>query len=178
VRGGSIGPHAAGSRGCIGNIYCAIGAQTANEIPGRVNVYDGDVTGTVQASQGAEVHILGGTLTDVDLRTLDVAYMEISGGDFVDPTLLAFDESWVDISGSGFNYPPGPISSTSGTLTGMLDDGTPITLPFARASTATIELPEPSALTALGSGIAPTWGSFSPIQVMSLQSTDVRFSPK
>jgi hypothetical protein len=47
-----------------------------------------------------------------------------------------------------------PIPNTTGTLTGTVFDGTPINLDFARASTATITLPEPSGLAGLASGVA------------------------
>jgi len=161
IRAGSIGyPDSAGLY-CTGNIWCSVGAQAGrHQAFARVNIWGGDVTGRIQSSTDGsttgtgEIHVYGGAFTNVELRAVDESYIELTGGDFVNSTLLAFDESLVVIYGSGFNYPMGPIPNTTGTLTGTLDDGTPITLPFARASTATIELPEPSALTALGSGVA------------------------
>ena len=71
------------------------------------------------------------------------ASLKFTGGDY----------SRQDIEGM-VNFPLGDIVATSGTLTGTLADGTLINIDFARASTATITLPEPSAMTALGSGIA------------------------
>jgi len=46
----------------------------------------------------------------------------------------------VTINGSDFNYPFGEVSDNTGTLTGVLADGTPLSVPFVRASSATITL--------------------------------------
>ena len=60
----------------------------------------------------------------------------------------------MEIHGSDFNLPFGDITATSGTLTGILADGTPLNVDFGRASTATITLvPEPSTALLLAAGL-------------------------
>jgi hypothetical protein len=59
--------------------------------------------------------------------------------------ILALASGIITISGSGFNFPFGDLVPLSGTLTGVLSDGTPLNVNFGRASTATITLiPEPT----------------------------------
>jgi hypothetical protein len=74
-----------------------------------------------------------------DITARNPSLTDISGGD-LSGNLLALDDSVVRITGTDFNLPLGDITATCGTLTGILADGTPLNLPFGRASTATITL--------------------------------------
>jgi hypothetical protein len=76
-----------------------------------------------------------------DVTVHDTAYFEVSGG-ILNGMLLALDEGQVLIEADTLNYPPGPIADIQGTLIGTLADGSPINIPFGRASTATITVPE------------------------------------
>jgi hypothetical protein len=67
--------------------------------------------------------------------------MTVSGG-AMNGMLLALDAGQVLIEADTLNYPPGPIADIQGTLIGTLADGSPINIPFGRASTATITVPE------------------------------------
>ena len=116
-----------------------------------INISGGQVIGDVGAGASAIVDISGG-LFDGQLRASDSSSWLITGGDFSD--LLAVQDASLVIMGTGFNHPLGDIVATSGTITGTLEDETPLNVSFGRASTATITLPEPNALAALGSGIA------------------------
>ena len=59
--------------------------------------------------------------------------------------VVALGSGTITIAGIGFNLPLGNITATSGTLTGVLLDGSALSVTFGRASTATIMLvPEPS----------------------------------
>ena len=117
----------------------------------ELSISGGEFAGDLQVHDSL-TNVSGGTFTGL-IRASGNALLDISGG-LPLGGLLALDDSVVQIFGSGFNFPLGDIVATSGTLTGTLADGTPINVNFGRASTATITLPEPSALTALGSGIA------------------------
>ena len=57
----------------------------------------------------------------------------ISGGEFINRVdLVANDRSSIVLIGSTFNYPFGPISDTSGTITGTLSDGSSVGLDCTR----------------------------------------------
>jgi hypothetical protein len=112
----------------------------------------GGIISELDIEEWADVYVSGGTI-ERGTSTSDQSILVIDGGTFGSP-IIAFGTSYIYIEGSGFNYPYGPIPVSSGTLTGTLSDGTPLDVEFGRASTAVIELPEPSALMALESGIA------------------------
>lgn len=60
--------------------------------------------------------------------------------------VVAVDETLFHIFGNSFNHPLGELD-TSGTLTGFLENGSPLDIDYGRATTATIRLiqaPEPS----------------------------------
>jgi hypothetical protein len=90
---------------------------------------------------GGEIHLAGN------------GFCDISGGTFDDGSiLLATANSSMTIFGTEFNYPWGNIQPLSGTLIGTLvatedsggpGEGTPINIPFGRASTASIILAQP-----------------------------------
>jgi hypothetical protein len=61
----------------------------------------------------------------------------------------------INVYGSGFDYAYGPISASSGTLTGTLSDGSPLNLTFFQESPGEIILnptPEPATLSLLALG--------------------------
>jgi hypothetical protein len=68
-------------------------------------------------------------------------------GDGARHELQALDNATIMVYGSGFNFPFGPISALSGTLTGNLRNGNPIHWSFTRGAGAEIVLavPEPVA---------------------------------
>jgi len=76
-------------------------------------------------------------------------------GSGVRTEIVAEDSSTIFIFGSGFNFGLGDIQSLSGTVTGTLEDGSPIEWRFARDADARIVLavPEPSSAI-LGVGFA------------------------
>jgi hypothetical protein len=99
------------------------------------------------ASESSKVNISGGTIT---LSASDSAMGTISGGTI--NSLFAGQASGahtsiITLEGSGFNYPYGPISDATGTLTGVLISGDAINADFQIHSNASIVLvPEPSTL--------------------------------
>jgi hypothetical protein len=103
-------------------------------------------------SDEAYLEFWGGRV-EGDFVTANLGFANLLGGTIAG-SLFALDGSLLWIRGSDFNYPIGELFETSGTLTGTLLDGTPINNPFGRDPLAQIFLPEPSALTALGSGVA------------------------
>jgi energy-converting hydrogenase Eha subunit B len=110
----------------------------------RVRVAGGSISGNVIASDDAEAEIVGGTLL-AGLLANGQGHATISGG-FI-ASIFARDTSRVDLQGTGWNLPLGDIAAVSGTLTGTLADGTPISATFQRDAGATIHLaPEPGAL--------------------------------
>jgi hypothetical protein len=127
----------------------SIGVLSTN---GGVVDITGGIVSEINAEHLAVVVVTGGEI-ERGAEMLGNSTLEVYGGTWGNH-IFAFDTSYVTIWGSQFNYPDGPLVPSSGTLTGVLEDGTPINLDFGRASTATIFLPEPSALAALGSGIA------------------------
>ena len=112
----------------------------------------GHVEGDLVAANFGSANLVGGHV-EGDLVTTNFGYASLWGGTIAG-SLFALDSSLIWIHGSDFNYPTDEIFETSGTLTGTLHDGTPINIPFRRDPSADIWLPEPSALMALGSGIA------------------------
>jgi hypothetical protein len=109
-------------------------------VPSVVNVSGGSVAGGLSAS--ALAFVSGGEIAG-DVTASGSGEIEISGGS-IGGMLVALDDAEIRVLGGDFNHPLGAISDTSGTLTGVLADGTPIDVPFGRASSATILVPEPS----------------------------------
>lgn len=109
---------------------------------GLLIVASGSVTGDAFAERFGVVELHGGSVGG-DAFTEDSGVVELHGGT-LGGMLIAIDDSQIRVFGTNFNYPLGEIPDTSGTLTGVLADGTPIDVPFARASTASILVPEPS----------------------------------
>ena len=104
-----------------------------------VTIYEGQIDEGIVGE--ATLRLLGGAVNG-GLNPGSVADWHVEGGEFDD--LVAVSNATVTIVGSDFNYPYGPLP-TSGTLTGTLANGDAVNATFARASTATITLPEPGA---------------------------------
>jgi len=64
----------------------------------------------------------------------------------------------LSIYGTGFNYPDGELPVDTGTLTGFLSDGSPVSDPFTGGERIFLNeaapTPEPASLTLLGIGVA------------------------
>ena len=117
-----------------------------------MNLIGGIVTQELRSFDASVMNVSGGSVSG-DARASGGSVINISGGTF-DGNLLAFDNASLIIKGFGFNFPIGDLVATQGTLTGFLNDGTPVDNFFARVSTATITLvPEPSTALLLASGL-------------------------
>lgn len=138
ISGGSIG---SGDRS--ESIYIKENARV--EMSGGVNER------SIQVFDAGEIGISGGTIgfgwSDGNLRLTDQASAVVSGGQFnPEFDFLVLQESTLTIVGEGFNYAFGEVTPLSGTLEGILADGSAISVTFGRASTARIVLaPEPGA---------------------------------
>lgn len=102
-----------------------------------VSVLDGSVWGTV-ARGGSLIAIHGGAFQARDQESI----------------LVAEDDAKIYVYGSDFNYGLGPIGAPSGTLSGVLANGTPILGTFSIQGNGEIILvPEPATLALLASGL-------------------------
>ena len=122
---------------------------------GLVTISDATLHGEITANGFADFRINSGIILG-NITTQSSGVVEIIGGS-LSGDLLALDSSMIVLIGPYFNFPFGDITANSGTLTGILADGTALDVNFGRSSTGTITLvpaPEPSALTSLGFGIA------------------------
>ena len=137
-----------------GDLLRDVGADSIF-VAGRMDisggVIGGEVVSTITGNLQAVINISGGHFFG-RINTNGGIY-NITGGEFFND-LLCQGSGSITIIGSSFNFPFGDIIPTSGTLTGILADGTPLDVDFFRHSSAMITLPEPSALAALGPGIA------------------------
>ena len=107
----------------------------------------------LQVSGNGVATVAGGAFHG-DIRGDSGARLRISGGE-LDGDLFAQGISSMTIAGSSFNRPLGELSETEGSLSGILADGTPFSVDFARGATATITLvPEPSSALLLVAGLA------------------------
>jgi hypothetical protein len=114
---------------------------------GLVVVAGGSFPNGIDIAGNAEVTIADGTSVLGNLFLRSSGNLDVIGGSFPGGAQLleVRDTANVSFYGSGFNYPPGSIFDLTGTLTGTLADGTPLSLDFERAFTASITLlPEPS----------------------------------
>ena len=127
------------------------GYVSGGEIQGRlfaiseatVTVTGGVVRGEFRILNSG-VEIVEGGLLEVGLTASNSSLVDLSGGT-VQGLLAATDEAVVTVHGPSFTIPFGDVVSTSGTLQGVLADGTPLDVPFGRATTATITLVQASA---------------------------------
>ena len=119
--------------------------ELAAEGPGWITMSGGSVADGVRVNGSGRITISGGSVSGQILaEEASGARIFLTGGNILGD-LLALGPATIEIQGSGFNFPLGDIPSTAGTLTGTLADGTPINVPFARASTAKITLAAPAA---------------------------------
>ncbi len=104
----------------------------------------GVIDGNLTASGQSAVAIAGGRLVG-DLIGADAARASLRGGEIFGD-LYAWDQSIIEIHGTDFNLPLGELGDALGRITGVLLDGTPISVDFEREVGATIRLiPEPDA---------------------------------
>jgi hypothetical protein len=162
ISGGSVSVGDAYA-GTANGIYIANG--TLNISSGSVSVgsgYAGSaylldiINSTANISGGSlSAGIVAGSAT---LLYVADSTLSISGGNLsvgTDSTGLYVTDGTVNISGAAFNYGLGPVSTTSGTLTGVLDDGTPLNLSFIQTGANEIVLiPEPSTWVLVGLGLS------------------------
>ena len=128
-------------------------------VSSSANISGGTVLGELIANTPtSQLEVSGGAFGDGVRSLVSVGSVNISGGTFSGELVLggntvlyvlggtflgqmsALANSAVTIEGSSFNLPFGEVLQSSGTLSGILADGTPLSLPFIRASTATITL--------------------------------------
>jgi len=152
---GGVGARSSGIVNMYGGSAGGLSAQSGS----TVNLRGGALSGSVAAHNiGSVANIFGGTFRRI--HTGVAADVFLYGGTLVTdhtgfPALFADEDAILTIFGSDFNFPLGDIVETSGILTGTLADGSPLDADFGRPSTGTITLvPEPSALTVIGPGIA------------------------
>jgi hypothetical protein len=98
-----------------------------------VAAYGGDAPYCCPSLQIAGGHLQGDTITARRGR------VDIFGG-LIEGIVLSETGGDISIFGRAFNLPLGQVAALSGTLSGTLGDGTPISVDFARASSATITL--------------------------------------
>jgi hypothetical protein len=132
---------------------------------GTFNILSGAVQAVVWAEWNGTMNIFGGQIDAV--QGLEVTgVLNIYGGTFGENAVLLpplfQDGGSVNIYGSGFNYPFGVVPDQVGTVTGLLADGSSISLDFlppdllSDTQPLTISLlpiPEPSTIALLVSGL-------------------------
>jgi hypothetical protein len=105
----------------------------------------GEVSGDLYVVGKAHLDMSGGSIGG-DLKAAGLAFVVIRGGS-IGGSIAAL-EVWtvIEIHGTSFDMPFGDVLASSGTITGFLDDGSAIAVPFTRGLGATIRLvPEPGA---------------------------------
>ncbi|MCE5184925.1 MAG: hypothetical protein LLF76_02225 [Planctomycetaceae bacterium] len=103
----------------------------------KFNLHGGVVDGQIALYESAAFTMTGGQVDGL-LQLTDFASAVIKGGsiDAVD----CLYESIVEIYGPSFNLPFGEVTAESGTITGTLQNGDPLSVAFTRASTGKIIL--------------------------------------
>ena len=113
-----------------------------------VNIYDGEIVGSIESHNSSTVNIYGGILTLDYLAVMDSSTLNVYGGDLFVGNSPGFSEaSTVNIYGYDFNY-------GSNQLTGFLSDGSPFIfneLLFDKYSHMNL-IPEPATFLLLGFG--------------------------
>jgi len=151
------------------------GGEVTNQLSARgtsiIDIFAGDILNNFHISDDSKANVYGGYFPD-GLIAHDNGQINVTGGTF--DRIRAFDTSKIILTGYGLNYPDGNITDISGTLTGFLDDGTPINIDFGRATTATITLNSvPVAAAFMASplaGVAPLSVSFTDESTGSIDS--------
>ncbi len=120
-----------------------------------VNVFGGLVGDDVEASDNSFVTLWGGAFNE-DIEAFDIASILIFGGMFaadglgrLDRGLAAFDDSTITLFGSDFYvngtaYVGGLITELSGTISGVLQDGSNFFMPFMQDFAGQISIIETS----------------------------------
>jgi len=126
-----------------------------------VRVYGGTIGDDLNALTNSRVKVYGGTILD-DIRVRNNAVLDLYGGSIGD-SVAARESATLNIYGWGFNYADGAIADDTGTITGFLLDGTPISYVFDRGTTGAytgtinlVTIPEPATLTLAGLAFAAT----------------------
>lgn len=109
-----------------------------DRLAGIADTSRGRIVGRVEAAGSATVHITGGEILG-QMRARESGEITISGG-LIGGDLVSTGNAVVVIFGSEFNHPLGDVAESSGTLTGILADGTPLDTRFRRATDARIAL--------------------------------------
>jgi hypothetical protein len=113
-----------------------------------VNVSGGTVAyvGTVNAHNSSVINLSGGQVAYVGtVNAYNTSKINISGGSVANlGNLSAHDSGIISIFGSGFNLPYGPLTQTTGTLTGTLEDGSAFNVQFVMSSHGEIVLSQPA----------------------------------
>ncbi len=137
--------------------------MSGGNIAGGMELHDDSVMtfsgginhGGVFTSEQSRMTISGGT-TEWGVQSDGNSVVTISGGTLKGhnnssrPKILAQDTAQILLLGDQFNYPMGDITDLSGTVTGVLRDGSPFELDFERDSAARITLVVPEPGTAVG----------------------------
>jgi hypothetical protein len=137
-----------------------------------VNFYDGLINGDLRANDCSVANIfggeIGGKLLSYDYSIANVYGGEMDGlvtrnysvanvyGGLIGEGLISRGNSVANVYGTGFNYPYGPITDTSGTLTGTLTSGESANWHFERFGASNIYLkpiPAPGAFVLGGLGV-------------------------
>ena len=132
---------------------------------GLANVYGGSIVGWVQTRNRSAANIYGGWSNVLGARNHsllnaysgsfefiqidDYSVANIYGGS-IGAALFTRDYSVANIYGVGFNYPYGPITDTSGILTGTLSNGKTLNVEFRRDDLSSIQLIEQAVIPAPG----------------------------
>ena len=121
-----------------------VGGSLTTSDAALVSIRGGSLLGDFIGEDTATLELISGSIGgDVQLRGFATATLR---GGQVFGDLYAWDQSLLEIRGSGFNLPFGDLGDAIGRITGVLLDGTPISIDFERAENATIRLvPEPGA---------------------------------
>ena len=105
----------------------------------RVSVSGGTFTGLVSSGGGGPLRAQG-------LSAAGNSQVSVSGGSFTASGassnfgLLVLDNAQVTLFGNGFNFPLGPISALTGTITGTLQSGESINVSFSQSHSGQIIL--------------------------------------
>ena len=121
--------------GC--NVNTASGLSAWDDA--RVSVSGGTFTGLVSSGGGGPLRAQG-------LSAAGNSQVSVSGGSFTASGassnfgLLVLDNAQVTLFGNGFNFPLGPISALTGTITGTLQSGESINVSFSQSHSGQIIL--------------------------------------
>ena len=119
------------------------------------NISVGSATSTDVWTAGGTITITGGNFSTASQSTgiwESGGTVSIFGGNFSFPSTSYGIETLggtIDIYGTNFNFPLGRIAVNSGTLTGVLANGTPVDIPFNQNGGSIVLIPEPASTTIL-----------------------------